>query len=640
MFVVLAWFSDGSPRPGALAAARSRYDEAVDRLVPQTYTRRDIGGDDWGITVLALDSSRYRWPVLASSGQLTAVSLGLPIGLEATDPVGLASRLLDGEDVHANVVPPFCLIALDDGSGQPGGGPRVSIQQDWLGMARLFTGESGGVTAFCSRPSLLAAFLDGTVRPDLDGWASYTVCGHFGADMSPIRGARLLSPGERITGRRREPGGWSLGSQARYAVDDLVRAGVDARGSGLDKALDLAAEGLIGTATGIYDRYDGEITLGLSGGKDSRLIAASFLTAGKLPVLATHDDLAAEGTTARELVRILGDRRGLHPEHRISPAGAPANVLRVGLAERVRRMQRRHDYQFPSTFTVRSIDSDRLPDQPRHASISGAGGELAVGYWYPAGAESDDDRAAGQAATLRNLASAVPPNVAAQAPRAREEERIIRLIDRGAGLGLVGMELVDYVYLIERVRRWYTSAYYVGMVTPFLAPSFVVASFALTPAQKRARTLHYGLLERFLPEWAQLPYVTGASGTSRATRVWDGDGIPVICDLLDTAGGEIAGLVRPEAVERAARRSANGVAGGADQKILQQFAWLAVASRTLEPRRVRRSTSAAYGRITRPEPPKGRPPAVVSAVAGRLRFVQRSRVGRRIWAAVRSRVTR
>src|SRR5690349_5542565 len=170
MYVVLAWFSARTVSATERQAARGRFEAAVAELVPDTYLRHDAGGDDWGVTLLhRSEQGAYRWPMVATEGPVTAVSLGLPVGADtAGGPVALAQRLLGGTDVHRDMVPPFGLIALDDAG-------RFAVQQDWLGMCRLFTRTAGGITAFCSRPSLLATFLDGAVEPDLDAWASYAV---------------------------------------------------------------------------------------------------------------------------------------------------------------------------------------------------------------------------------------------------------------------------------------------------------------------------------------------------------------------------------------------------------------------------------------------------------------------------------
>ncbi|GAA1840635.1 hypothetical protein [Asanoa iriomotensis] len=596
--------------------------------MPDSYARRDLGGDDWGVTVLhCADQGAYRWPTVAAEGPLTAVSLGLPVGIDVSGgPVALARRLLAGEDAHTDVVPPFGLVAVDEGE-------RVSVQQDWLGMCRLFTAKADGVTVVCTRPSLVAAFLHGTAAPDLDGWASYAVCGHFGGELSPIRGVRQLRPGERMTGRRRE-GGWEVASTHRPGVDDLVANGFAAQARPVRESLDAAADALKTTAASIHDLYGDRIILGLSGGKDSRLIAASLVAAGRLPRFVTNEDTRAEGEIARQLVALLREKRGLAPEHTLQLAGAPANVLTVGLAERARRLQRQHDYQFPSTYLARPAQRGRLPERPRGATFTGAAGELATGYWYP---PADSDVPPDQAAVHRLLAAA-PPGFATEEASAGERRRVTALVEHAKEVGLRDLHLIDYLYLVERVRRWYTSAYTTGMVTPFLSPGFVAATFALTAAQKRERLLHTGLIRRLVPEWSEVPFVSASTGGSTATRVWQGDGIEAIADLLDTAHGPITELIHRDTVARALRVAARG--GRPDPRTLQQFTALAVASTRLEPDATRPGTSATYAALARIPRQRAAQVGPHPRIVGRLRWVKKTRLGRRIWSTVRSQVHR
>ncbi|MFI6328376.1 hypothetical protein ACIBBG_08800 [Micromonospora chersina] len=277
MHVMLAWFAAAPPPEPARAARMDRFERAAAEVVPDTWRRHEFGGDDWGVLVLhPADPGAYRWPTVGTEDPVTAVSLGIPVGLDtAAGPAALAARLLAGEDVHREVVPPFALLALDR--------DRFALQQDWLGMARVFTGAADGVSAWCTRPSLLAAFLHGRARPDLAGWTSYTLCGHFGGDLSPIEGTRLLRPGERVTGRRRAEGGWHLDTELRYATDDVVCGGHADQGRPLDERLDRAADALTRAAASLHPLHDAEVTLGLSGGKDSRLIAATLIATGRTP---------------------------------------------------------------------------------------------------------------------------------------------------------------------------------------------------------------------------------------------------------------------------------------------------------------------------------------------------------------------
>jgi asparagine synthase (glutamine-hydrolysing) len=606
MYIVLAWFSERRVSETERRAAQGRFDAAVAGLAPPTYLRHQAGGDDWGLTLLYCgDEGAYRWPILDAEGPVTAVSLGLPIGADLTGgPIGLARRLLDGTDVHRDVVPPFGLLALDDHG-------RFAVQQDWLGMCRMFTGAAGGITVFCNRPSLPAIFLHGTAEPDPEGWASYAVTGHFGGDLAPVSGVRLLRSGERVSGRRRPGAGWDITEELRYAVDDVVMSGFALQGRRPDEALDRAASAITGVARGINDLYADDITLGLSGGKDSRLIAASLIAAGLLPKFTTNQDTAAEGEVARQLTQILRDQRGLSPDHELTRSGAPADVLRIGLRERAVRLQRNHDFQFPSTYLVRPAPDALLPAQPRPASLTGAAGELSTAYWYP--------RTDGQTVedvALARLTSAVPRAAAADDLVATAHDRIRGLLGHARDIGLDDLHPLDYLYLTERLRRWATSAYFIGMVTPLLAPGVVAASFSLTTAQKRERLLHTSLITRLVPEWSDVPFVSVSTGKSTATQIWDGDGVRVMAELLETAQGPIAGLLRRQPVEKALKAAVRGER--VDAGTLRQFTWLAVASEQLEPATVRPASPATYARITAPRR-ESPPPARRSSPLRRLK---------------------
>ncbi|MFI6328377.1 hypothetical protein ACIBBG_08805 [Micromonospora chersina] len=305
-------------------------------------------------------------------------------------------------------------------------------------------------------------------------------------------------------------------------------------------------------------------------------------------------------------------------------------MLGTGLRERARRLAHLHDHQFPSTYLIRPAVRDRLPEAVRPASLTGAAGELAVGYWYPA-AGADPAPTPDQAG-LTKLLAGVPHAAAAPEALAAERDRVTAVLAHARGLGLRDEHLVDYLYLVERMRRWCTSAYLTGMVTPFLAPGFVAATFALSVAQKRDRLLHTALIARLVPEWAEVPFVSAATGPSTAARVWEGDGVAAVADLLDTAHGPLTGLMRRPAVEKALRTAVRG--GPPDPRVLQQFTALAVASERLEPGTTRAPTGATYARLV--APPRPRTPATGRLAA--LRWIRRTRLGDRLWVTVRRRV--
>jgi len=204
-------------------------------------------------------------------------------------------------------------------------------------------------------------------------------------------------------------------------------------------------------------------------------------------------------------------------------------------------------------------------------------------------------------------------------------------------IGVHDEHLIDYVYLAQSLRRWLSAAYMLHIVTPFLRPSLVSAMFSLTPQQKRDRVLHTGLTQRLVPEWAGVPYVSGGSPTSTVPKIWEGDGVEVIADLLDTAHGLLVELLDTRQVEQMVLEKRP-----MSPKALQRFSYLAVASHQLEPGTVRPSTGATYQRVLAKKAAAARreSPSTQDKFVARLRWVKRVPGGSAVWDAVRKRTRR
>jgi hypothetical protein len=99
---------------------------------------------------------------------------------------------------------------------------------------------------------------------------------------------------------------------------------------------------------------------------------------------------------------------------------------------------------------------------------------------------------------------------------------------------------------------------------------------------------------------------------------WFGDRQPSELDMERA----LTRLIRRDAVEKALTSAVRKAR--ADQRTLQQFTWLAVASEQLEPGTVRAPTSAGYLRIT--APPKASAPRAERWP--RLRWLKHTRAGR------------
>lgn len=82
--------------------------------------------------------------------------------------------------------------------------------------------------------------------------------------------------------------------------------------------------------------------------------------------------------------------------------------------------------------------------------------------------------------------------------------------------------------------------------------------------------LHREMVHRWVPEWSDVPYVTTRNGRSTVTRIWEGDGLDVLADLLDSHDGEMTALLDSPRVEEALIAAAAGHATLRQERTLQQ----------------------------------------------------------------------
>jgi hypothetical protein len=142
--------------------------------------------------------------------------------------------------------------------------------------------------------------------------------------------------------------------------------------------------------------------------------------------------------------------------------------------------------------------------------------------------------------------------------------------------GIENATMLDYFYLVERLRRWGTTGERSGVVSPLLIPSFVRAAFALDPAQRVDNVLHRELVGRLVPEWADIPFFkpTRPTRPRRSTQ-------QVRC-LADAADREVfEQLLKevdgfdPRALSTLWAASAAGASSAAGEATLRQALWRA-----------------------------------------------------------------
>jgi len=320
--------------------------------------------------------------------------------------------------------------------------------------------------------------------------------------------------------------------------------------------------------------WPGTPTLSLSGGRDSRLVAAAFLAAGVRVRFTTYAGAAGEADTARALLaRLPGP-----VEHAVRTPDAPRTPEGLGALSRARRWHDTTEGLRPALY-LRGAAPGRLPGH-RKALVCGVGGELGHTPGYPDDVEQVERLpAAARAAAFTSslLAKITLPTGPSDAAVRAVSTQVATVLQHASARGVTDAKALDWFYADERLRRWGMTGESTGRVMPLLVPAFVEACFGLTTAQSRASALHTALIERLVPAWAGVPYFSATlreRGQPAYRRLWEDDEADLVGGLV-TGGDDWTDGFEVERVRSVWRRASGGRPAARDELLLQRVVWRA-----------------------------------------------------------------
>jgi len=469
-----------------------------------------------------------RWPHFAGDARLAIATAYTPTGWERIAgkkplneaPLALASGVLaDPGDASRKLNAPIALAVLD------GREDRLVVVNDALGAARVYEAESGGVRAWSNRPGALILFLGLEAKADTRAWMVLAGASWFLGDTAPIEGVRRLPGGTVIEARpdgidersTRAAGQWVTSSESLPELAEIA----------IDHARAQARTGA--------QLWPGEAKVDLSGGRDSRLVAAAIIAADAPARFLTSDATPGEADIARALIEAApGDL-----DHEVSRTEAGSATPSTELLERARNLHLLHDgVRHPQKLRGKMT----LPrPRPRNATFSGHGGEIAHGFFYK------NER---QLKKVARRKKRIPDRVmrffekdhGAARPEAYEMalELVEENFDAGREAGLDGPVLLDWFYLTERFAHRSGLATDSERISVFATPGFVGASFALEPKDRLSDRLHLDLIGRLVPEWRDLPFFEEPATnmpSNRRDRLWEIDRDAEVVEEILAGGG-------------------------------------------------------------------------------------------------------
>lgn len=485
MQLFLALSSDRPVDPVRIDAARAR----VERIV--------TGHPGLAGAVTRTWSSRSRRTAVVSSGHPPERNGGVSRSwgdgdrLQVLDGFPAVDGALDGEGPIAlfrGPRPPDGRFALLDVDGD-----RIDLSGSPIGGYALYARSLDGGTVAVSNVLPLLAALPPHAAADEDGLEDLLLAGWTFGSRTVWDGIERLPPG---TSRIAD------GTLVR-SPDRLIDPALDAASRPVHRDLDVGADLLRDTIAAAARHHRGPLELGLSGGRDSRVVLAAALAAGVTPhlyTLAVPDDPAYPETGDVVAARRVAETLGLELE--IRTAGTS-----LADSERWMRLLASGVSPFDATPSTVRVDA------PTTTVLSGTAVELG---WMTYGREVADAPAEDAIrAAIGSWVHGVPLPLGT--PGSRE-----RVIARGSAVargwhedGLPSRMLAEAVFAFERASNWGAPAHLVyapffDTVSPGWSATLLPMLWSLHPEDLDRDRWRRRMLHRLCPEIENLPFSGGS----------------------------------------------------------------------------------------------------------------------------------
>jgi hypothetical protein len=354
----------------------------------------------------------------------------------------------------------------------------------------VFLAEIPGAALVSDRASWAAAVAGRLAEPDPVMAAAFLSLGYPVGAATPFRGVRALGAQRQLTVTAGRP------------VEAAAAAQRD--GTGADGSCGAVAAALVDAVRPLGERGV-PVELSLTGGKDSRLIAAA-LTAAQVPFRARTHGFASHPDVI--VAAMIASRLGI--EHVVTeprPAAPQRPPDEADVLARLRSAVLVSDGMLSAFENVGRPDP-RMTTEP--VQTGGHGGELLRGGYAPAAwSTRRPARAWSQARAAELFRRMVTRRLGLLRPTAAGAY-LASLAPFAASLPRGPLRTLDDFYLMNRAGRWSAAARQAyllrePLVQPFFGDQVVRAARAVPLPDRITDRLHRGVLAALCPELLDLP---------------------------------------------------------------------------------------------------------------------------------------
>lgn len=498
---VLAYYSANPLTARSLSARASAALDYVQSLHRQPDVKSEHSmGAHTGILTWKPGNDQVGWPQFATSSSESAAWVGIPehdaMSTDTPDAIAMA-RLTARRDFDPDVFgAPFACIYRR--------GETLSIVNDSLGLARIFEFTFPDMTVWATRPGLAHIFAAHSLSQDDSAWSGMATLGWN------LGGHTYIGDGQQLAGSRR------ISAAAHQGVlrEDRYAEWVH-RASTMGSSWEDASAGMVRTMS--LGRYFPRAPIAdLSGGKDSRLLAAAALTSGVTDTVRTRRTDHGEVETAEQLVSIYPGAI----KHLVTDVAAPKlESDRTDFAHHVAEAMRGSEgATVPFTALRGPTFSGYSPLVI--ARFNGHGGEALHGGEYYKGNWAEKLDGTGIAGAIDRLAVMV---AVARGTSASSRERTMETVKRRFETGLsMGIEtsygLLNYHYSAERMPFWASSSPNRSVITPYYSSGLLHQIGRTFTGETEFKRFYSEIMSELVPAWTTIPFYRPIGGARRASR--------------------------------------------------------------------------------------------------------------------------
>lgn len=457
-------------------------------------------GPHTGVAVWKPCDETIGWPQFKNEGDETVAWVGIPehdaMSSQRLDALDAARAAIQpGFDIDSYGAPYACIYRVRD---------ELCIINDSLGLARLYEFEFDDLTVWSSRPGLAHIFAAERVYKNDVTWSGMATLGWNVGGQSHI-GSGTQLPGSRvITASGSKP----VIREDRYA--EWVR-----RAASKGTSWEDASEGMVRTMSlGHY--FDRAPVADLSGGKDSRLLAAAALASGVTETVRTVRSDHGEVETAEQLAEIYPGTI----THLVTEVAAPKD------------MSVHQDFTSHVAATIIGTEGATVPSTALRgpafrgyspfvvARFNGHGGEALHGGEYCRGSWAKKLVNQGLSGAIDRMAAMVSVTRTTSSSAREQTMNTVRArLETGLSMGIdTAYGLLNYFYSAERMPFWASSSPNRSTITPYYSSGLLHHIGRTFVGETDFESFYKEILSSLIPEWTKVPFYRPAGVARRASR--------------------------------------------------------------------------------------------------------------------------